>query len=57
MLDTVQSIAVLAGGGLLVVLLLRILMLVHAQTNKVKELEQRMKLMEEVKTDGKESIL
>jgi hypothetical protein len=45
-LDTAQSIGVLAGGTILIVLLLRILMLVHAQTNKVKELEQRMKLME-----------
>lgn len=49
MLDTAQSIAVLAGGGLLIVLLLRILMLVHAQTNKVRDLEKRMKLMEKEK--------
>lgn len=57
MLDTAQSIALLAGGCLMVLLLLRILILVHTQVNKVKELEKRMKLMEETKTDGKESIL
>lgn len=57
MLDTVQAIVALAGSGLLVVLLLRILLLVHTQTQKVRDLEQRMKLMEERKTDGKEGIL
>lgn len=57
MLDTVQAIVALAGSGLLVVLLLRILLLVHTQTQKVRDLEQRMKLMEERKNDGKEDIL
>lgn len=57
MLDTVQAIVALAGSGLLVILLLRILLLVHTQTQKVRDLEQRMKLMEERKADGKESIL
>lgn len=57
MLDTVQAIVALAGSGLLVVLLLRILLLVHTQTQKVRDLEQRMKLMEERKTDGEEGIL
>lgn len=57
MLDTVQAIVALAGSGLLVILLLRILLLVHTQTQKVRDLEQRMKLMEERKVDGKESIL
>lgn len=57
MLDTVQAIVALAGSGLLVVLLLRILLLVHTQTQKVRDLEQRMKLIEERKTDGKEGIL
>ncbi len=56
-LDTGQSIAMIVGGLLMVVLLLRILMIVHGQAGKVKELEKRMKMMEEAKTDGKESIL
>lgn len=57
MLDTMQAIVALAGSGLLVIFLLRILLLVHIQTRKVRDLEQRMKLMEERNTNGEESIL
>lgn len=45
-LDTVQSMFLLILGVMAILILLRILFIVHRQTNRVKELEQRMKLME-----------
>lgn len=44
--DTVQSMSLLVIGLLAIVILLRILVIVHKQAGKFKELEQRMKLME-----------
>ena len=45
-LDTVQSMFLLILGVMAILILLRILFIVHRQTKRVKELEQRMKLME-----------
>lgn len=45
-LDTVQSMFLLIIGVMAILILLRILFIVHHQSSRVKELEQRMKLME-----------
>lgn len=45
-LDTVQSMFLLIIGVMAILILLRILFIVHHQTNRVKELENRLKLME-----------
>ena len=51
MLDVVQSIAMLVIGLLAIVILLRILVIVHRQNWRVKELETRMKAMETMEVD------
>ena len=51
MLDVAQSIAILIIGLLAIIILLRILMIVHGQTGRVKELEMRMKAMEKMDVD------
>jgi len=50
-LDTAQSIVMLVVALLMIVILLRILMIVHKQTGRVKELEMRMKAMEKMDVD------
>lgn len=47
-LDIVQSMALLIISLLAIVILLKILAIVHHQTGKVKELEMRMKAMEQL---------
>lgn len=51
MLDVAQSIAILIIGLLAIIILLRILVIVHGQTGRVKELEMRMKAMEKMDVD------
>ncbi len=56
-LDVAQSMALLIISIMATLVLLGILVIVHKQTAKVKELEMRMKAMEsvgatEVKTEG-----
>lgn len=48
MLDTAQSLAFIIFGLILVVILLKVLAMVHAQAKKVKELETRMDAVEEM---------
>lgn len=48
MLDIAQSLAILIIGLLAIIILLRILVIVHGQTGRVKELEVRMKAMEKM---------
>lgn len=48
MLGEAQSMALLIIAALAIVILIRILMLVHHQSGKVKELEMRMKAMEKL---------
>lgn len=45
-LDTVQSMFLLIIGVMAILILLRILFIVHHQTDRVKQLENRLKLME-----------
>ena len=47
-LDVAQSMALLIISLLAIVILLKILAIVHRQTGKVKELEMRMKAMEQL---------
>ena len=47
-LDTAQSMAFIIVGILLVIVLLRVLVAVHHQAKKVKELETRMKAVEKL---------
>lgn len=51
MLDVVQSMALLIIALLAIIILLRILVVVHGQTRRVKELEMRMKAMEKMDVD------
>lgn len=46
-LDTVQSMWLMAISVLAILILLRILVIVHRQSRKFKELENRMKAMEQ----------
>lgn len=46
-LDTVQSMFLLIIGVMAILILLRILFIVHHQANNVKELEKRLRLMEQ----------
>lgn len=48
MLDTAGSMAFIIGGMILVLILLFILKIVHEQAQKVRELENRMKLMDNI---------
>lgn len=50
-LDVAQSISLLVIALLAIVILLRILVIVHKQTGRVKELEMRMKAMEKIDAD------
>ncbi|HRJ06770.1 MAG TPA: hypothetical protein PK096_01580 [Candidatus Saccharibacteria bacterium] len=43
-----QSLVVMVGGAVLVAILLRILIVVRRQTNRLKELETRMKATEDM---------
>lgn len=45
-LDTIQSMSLLIISVLAVLILLRILFIVHRQSGRFKELEQRLKMME-----------
>lgn len=47
-LDTAQSMTLIIVGILLVIVLLRVLVAVHHQSNKVKDLEIRMKAVEKM---------
>ena len=59
-LGTVQSWAILIVAAVMIIILIRILVAVHKQSNKVDSIEERMKLMqnieehtvEEEKTNG-----
>lgn len=51
MLSVAQSIVVLALGIVAVIILLWVLVIVHKQTGRVKELEMRMKAMDELTAD------
>jgi hypothetical protein len=51
MMAEAQSIALLVIAALAIVILLRILVVVHHQTRKVKELEMRMRAMEKLDAD------
>lgn len=64
--DAAYHIAFMAGCFILILLLLKILIYVHAQNNKLRQLEKRVKLIEEAedkllkeneKNHGKKSIL
>lgn len=48
MLSVAQSMAVLVLGIIAVIILLWVLVIVHKQTGRVKELEMRMKAMNEL---------
>lgn len=50
-LDVAQSAALLIMATLAIAILLRILSVVHNQTSKVKELEMRMKAMENMEVE------
>ena len=50
-LDVTQSMALLVIALLAIVILLRILVVVHRQSNTVKELEMRMKAMEKMEVE------
>lgn len=52
MLGEAQSIALLIIATLAIVILLRILMIVHHQTGRVKELEMRLKAMEKLDAEA-----
>ncbi len=47
-LDTAQSMTLIIVGILLVIVLLRVLVAVHHQSKKVKDLEIRMKAVEKL---------
>ena len=51
MASVAQSIAVLALGIIAVIILLWVLAIIHKQTGRVKELEMRMKAMNELTAD------
>lgn len=44
--STVESITFITVGILMVLILLKVLLIVHKQTTRVKELEAQMKLMD-----------
>ncbi len=46
-LDTVQSMFLLIIGVMAILILLRILFIVHRQADNVKELEKRLRMMEQ----------
>lgn len=48
MLSVAQSMAVLVLGIIAVIILLWVLVIVHKQTGRVRELEMRMKAMNEL---------
>ena len=50
-LDIAQSITLLVIAILAIIILLKILVIVHKQAAHVKELEMRMKAMEQVKVE------
>ena len=50
-LGTVQSIMILVLGAIAVIVLLYVLVIVHKQTGRVKELEMRMKAMDELEVN------
>lgn len=50
-LSVAQSITLLIIALLAIAILLKILIIVHKQTNRVKELEMRMKAMEKMEVD------
>ncbi len=59
---TVGTVALIVADLLLIVVLVAILVTVHRQSKKMKELERQMKLFEKAReeketTDGKKSIL
>lgn len=51
-LDTVQSITLLVTAFLAIAILLKILAVVHKQARHVKDLELRMKAMEQTDADS-----
>lgn len=53
-LDVAQSVTLLIIGLLTIAILLKILVMVHGQTSKMKELEKRMKMVEHV--EGEETV-
>lgn len=50
-LDVAQSMIILIMGVVTIAILLKILFIVHKQSTKVKELEMRMKAMENMELD------
>ncbi len=51
MLGVAQSMAVLVLGILAIIVLLGVLVIVHKQTNRVRDLEMRMKAIDELDAD------
>lgn len=56
-LDTVQSMMFIVLGVVAVAILLRILVIVHKQTRRFKELENRMKAMEHIDAEDVETTI
>ena len=52
-LDTTQGMVIIIVGLLLIAILLRILMVVHRQGTRIKELETRMKATDEMEVTDK----
>lgn len=46
--DVIQSWAILIVAAVMIIILIRILLVVHKQSNKVDDIEQHMKLMQKV---------
>lgn len=53
-MSVAQSVAFLVISILLVIILIRILAMVHHQTRRVRELETRMKAMENMEVETKQ---
>lgn len=56
-LDEAKSIALLVIASLAIVILLRILIIVHRQSGKVRELETRMKAFENMNADAESELI
>ena len=52
MLGVAQSMAILVLGILAIIVLIGVLIMVHKQANRVKELEMRMKAMDTLQAEN-----
>jgi hypothetical protein len=50
-IDTVQAMVIIIVGLIMVSILLRILLIVHRQGNKIRELENRIKATNQMEVD------